>query len=184
MSARAGRCGVALKLAEFKATVALGDVTLGIILRDSLGHLPSAWTPHRGKPPEFLKDWRFLLVGLRWWLQGATRLVTNSSLITHRILELPRKSCSRGRWRFNLNSIFDSNFDQSRKIRVGFLELFGCFPEESVKSAGRANHRIFSGVSADDSEIVSSAPRQKHHITWVTGDGLIVLIKCRVHLHG
>jgi uncharacterized membrane protein YGL010W len=20
------------------------------------------------KPPEFLKDWRFLLVGLRWWL--------------------------------------------------------------------------------------------------------------------
>jgi uncharacterized membrane protein YGL010W len=26
-----------------------------------------------GKPPEFFKDWRFLLVGLRWWvakLQG------------------------------------------------------------------------------------------------------------------
>ena len=21
-----------------------------------------------GKPPEFLSDWRFLLVGLRWWL--------------------------------------------------------------------------------------------------------------------
>jgi|SRR6185295_830011 len=21
------------------------------------------------KPPEFLKDWRFLLVGTRWWLQ-------------------------------------------------------------------------------------------------------------------
>lgn len=21
-----------------------------------------------GKPPEFLKDWRFLFVGLRWWL--------------------------------------------------------------------------------------------------------------------
>jgi uncharacterized membrane protein YGL010W len=20
-----------------------------------------------GKPPEFLKDWRFMLVGLRWW---------------------------------------------------------------------------------------------------------------------
>ncbi len=34
-----------------------------------------------GKPPEFLNDWRFLLVGLRWWLQGATRLVTDSSLI-------------------------------------------------------------------------------------------------------
>jgi uncharacterized membrane protein YGL010W len=21
-----------------------------------------------GKPPEFLKDWRFLLVGSRWWV--------------------------------------------------------------------------------------------------------------------
>jgi uncharacterized membrane protein YGL010W len=23
---------------------------------------------YEGKPPEFLKDWRFLFVGLRWWL--------------------------------------------------------------------------------------------------------------------
>ena len=23
---------------------------------------------YEGKPPEFFKDWRFLLVGLRWWL--------------------------------------------------------------------------------------------------------------------
>lgn len=22
-----------------------------------------------GKPPEFMKDWRFLLVGTRWWLK-------------------------------------------------------------------------------------------------------------------
>ena len=22
-----------------------------------------------GKPPEFFKDWRFLFVGLRWWLK-------------------------------------------------------------------------------------------------------------------
>ena len=22
-----------------------------------------------GKPPEFMKDWRFLFVGLRWWLK-------------------------------------------------------------------------------------------------------------------
>jgi len=22
-----------------------------------------------GKPPEFFKDWRFLLVGLRWWFK-------------------------------------------------------------------------------------------------------------------
>src|SRR5262245_59318781 len=29
-----------------------------------------------GKPPEFFKDWRFLFVGLRWWLatvSGATK---------------------------------------------------------------------------------------------------------------
>ncbi len=24
---------------------------------------------YEGKPPEFLKDWRFLLVGLRWWFK-------------------------------------------------------------------------------------------------------------------
>ena len=22
-----------------------------------------------GKPPEFLKDWRFLFIGLRWWIR-------------------------------------------------------------------------------------------------------------------
>jgi uncharacterized membrane protein YGL010W len=27
-----------------------------------IGHLAE------GKPPEFFRDWRFLLVGLRWWL--------------------------------------------------------------------------------------------------------------------
>jgi uncharacterized membrane protein YGL010W len=26
-----------------------------------------------GKPPEFLHDWRFLLVGLRWWLAKIRR---------------------------------------------------------------------------------------------------------------
>jgi uncharacterized membrane protein YGL010W len=26
-----------------------------------------------GKPPEFLKDWRFLFVGLRWWLAKLRR---------------------------------------------------------------------------------------------------------------
>jgi uncharacterized membrane protein YGL010W len=25
-----------------------------------------------GKPPEFFRDWRFLLVGLRWWLRKIT----------------------------------------------------------------------------------------------------------------
>jgi uncharacterized membrane protein YGL010W len=26
-----------------------------------------------GKPPEFLKDWRFLFVGLRWWVAKVVR---------------------------------------------------------------------------------------------------------------
>ena|SRR5688500_4658806 len=40
-------------------------VTLGMFLGgwalQFVGHFVE------GKPPEFLKDWRFLLVGLRWW---------------------------------------------------------------------------------------------------------------------
>src|ERR1700739_3321603 len=83
---------------------------------------------------------------------------------------------SRRLWPFDLDSVLGSNFYQGREIRPGFLELFGGFPEEAVKPAGCANHGIFSGVSADNFEIVASAPLQKHHVTWVTGDGLIVLI--------
>jgi uncharacterized membrane protein YGL010W len=41
--------------------IPLSLFTLGWICQ-LLGHLAE------GKPPEFLKDWRFLLVGLRWWL--------------------------------------------------------------------------------------------------------------------
>jgi len=29
-----------------------------------------------GKPPEFLHDWRFLFVGLRWWMAKMRRLLT------------------------------------------------------------------------------------------------------------
>ena len=38
----------------------LGVFVIGWIFR-FLGHAVE------GKPPEFLKDWRFLFVGLRWW---------------------------------------------------------------------------------------------------------------------
>ena len=41
--------------------VALGLFIIGWILQ-FIGHY------YEGKPPEFFKDWRFLLVGLRWWL--------------------------------------------------------------------------------------------------------------------
>ncbi|WP_225028473.1 Mpo1-like protein [Xinfangfangia pollutisoli] len=39
---------------------ALGLFLLGWLLQ-FIGH----WV--EGKPPEFFKDWRFLLVGTRWW---------------------------------------------------------------------------------------------------------------------
>jgi uncharacterized membrane protein YGL010W len=42
--------------------IPLSLFTLGWICQ-FLGHAVE------GKPPEFLKDWRFLLVGLRWWLR-------------------------------------------------------------------------------------------------------------------
>ena len=43
--------------------IPLSLFTLGWICQ-FLGHAAE------GKPPEFLKDWRFLLVGLRWWLRA------------------------------------------------------------------------------------------------------------------
>ena len=30
---------------------------------------------YEGKPPEFMKDWRFLFVGVRWWLAKMRGLV-------------------------------------------------------------------------------------------------------------
>jgi uncharacterized membrane protein YGL010W len=41
--------------------VALGLFVAGWALQ-FIGHVAE------GKPPEFLRDWRFLLVGMRWWL--------------------------------------------------------------------------------------------------------------------
>jgi uncharacterized membrane protein YGL010W len=40
---------------------ALALFVIGWVLQ-FIGHLAE------GKPPEFFRDWRFLLVGLRWWL--------------------------------------------------------------------------------------------------------------------
>jgi uncharacterized membrane protein YGL010W len=42
--------------------VAVGLFVLGWIFQ-FVGHA------YERKPPEFLKDWRFLFVGLRWWLK-------------------------------------------------------------------------------------------------------------------
>jgi uncharacterized membrane protein YGL010W len=42
--------------------VALGIFVIGWILQ-FVGHY------YEKKPPEFFRDWRFLLVGTRWWLR-------------------------------------------------------------------------------------------------------------------
>ncbi len=42
--------------------IPLALFTFGWILQ-FIGHY------FEGKPPEFFKDWRFLLVGLRWWFK-------------------------------------------------------------------------------------------------------------------
>lgn len=42
--------------------ISLGLFVVGWIFQ-FIGHY------FEGKPPEFLKDWRFLFVGLRWWLK-------------------------------------------------------------------------------------------------------------------
>lgn len=45
---------------------ALGLFVLGWVLQ-FIGHAIE------GKPPEFFKDWRFLLVGTRWWWAKVSR---------------------------------------------------------------------------------------------------------------
>jgi uncharacterized membrane protein YGL010W len=42
-------------------TIALAGFVVGWVLQ-FVGHAVE------GKPPEFFKDWRFLLVGARWWM--------------------------------------------------------------------------------------------------------------------
>jgi uncharacterized membrane protein YGL010W len=42
--------------------IALSLFIVGWILQ-FIGHY------FEGKPPEFMKDWRFLFVGLRWWIK-------------------------------------------------------------------------------------------------------------------
>jgi len=51
---------IALGVAGFWRT-ALGLFVLGWVFQ-FVGHA------FEGKPPEFFRDWRFLVVGLRWWV--------------------------------------------------------------------------------------------------------------------
>ena len=70
-------------------TFGIPMIVLSILLVPVALFLPSLWTwaaglfiigwalqfighAIEGKPPEFLSDWRFLLVGTRWWLKKVT----------------------------------------------------------------------------------------------------------------
>ena len=54
----------------------VGSIALGVagFWRTALGLFVLGWVfqfvghAFEGKPPEFFRDWRFLLVGLRWWV--------------------------------------------------------------------------------------------------------------------
>jgi uncharacterized membrane protein YGL010W len=52
--------------------VALALFVIGWILQ-FIGHY------FEGKPPEFFKDWRFLFVGLRWWLKKVVGIKSTSA---------------------------------------------------------------------------------------------------------
>jgi uncharacterized membrane protein YGL010W len=52
---------VSLFVAKFWP-IALGLFVAGWILQ-FVGHY------FEGRPPEFFRDWRFLFVGLRWWIK-------------------------------------------------------------------------------------------------------------------
>ena len=66
-------------------TLGIPMIVVSIVLAIAAFVLPSLWViagalfvvgwalqflghAFEGKPPEFFKDWRFLFVGLRWWL--------------------------------------------------------------------------------------------------------------------
>jgi uncharacterized membrane protein YGL010W len=48
--------------------VSLPMMLVGILWRPALWLLQFLGHAIEGKPPEFLSDWRFLLVGSRWWV--------------------------------------------------------------------------------------------------------------------
>jgi uncharacterized membrane protein YGL010W len=56
------------------ALAAIGLLAAPVVVPYAVGLFVVGWVlqfvghAFEGKPPEFFKDWRFLFVGLRWWL--------------------------------------------------------------------------------------------------------------------
>lgn len=64
---------IALSLLLAPVAVVVGSLWLLVIALFALGWiLQFVGHAFEGKPPEFFKDWRFLLVGLRWWGRKVT----------------------------------------------------------------------------------------------------------------
>ena len=77
LDAAAGAVGLAKAVLCFMLSIVLviPSLFIGGLWRISLGLFVIGWVLqfighyYEGKPPEFLKDYRFLLVGSRWWFK-------------------------------------------------------------------------------------------------------------------
>lgn len=64
---------IVLALALGVASIFLASLRIPALLLFALGWvLQFVGHAFEGKPPEFFRDWRFLLVGFRWWLKKIT----------------------------------------------------------------------------------------------------------------
>jgi uncharacterized membrane protein YGL010W len=65
---------VGIPLIALSIVLGLGAMAVPGLLWPAVGLFVAGWVLQfvghavEGKPPEFFKDWRFLLVGLRWWM--------------------------------------------------------------------------------------------------------------------
>ena len=65
---------VGIPLIAGSVLIAVPAIVVPVLRPVAVGAFVAGWTfqfvghVFERKPPEFLKDWRFLFVGLRWWL--------------------------------------------------------------------------------------------------------------------
>jgi uncharacterized membrane protein YGL010W len=60
---------IVLSLPLGAVSIGVGSLRVPALVLFALGWvLQFVGHAFEGKPPEFFKDWRFLLVGFRWWL--------------------------------------------------------------------------------------------------------------------
>jgi uncharacterized membrane protein YGL010W len=70
---------VGIPMLVLSVLLALASIALGgALLKVAIGLFVLGWVlqfvghAFEGKPPEFFRDWRFLFVGVRWWIMKMT----------------------------------------------------------------------------------------------------------------